>query len=86
MVVSFSMKKDVDSWFDPAAILKASGRHFSNASAKRLDRGQVGTKPSDFGDHKPIPDEAMVQLSLGPKDLSSSKSSAYDHSIFEEKE
>jgi len=58
------MSKDADSPFSPAAIAKASGRRFRGLSAQQSDRAQHGDKPSDFGDHEPIPDEAVVQVKV----------------------
>jgi hypothetical protein len=79
------MKKEADSPFSPVAIAKIVGRRFRSIASGRGDQAQRGPKPSDFGDHEPIPEEAMVQLSLGPKDLSASKI-RIDPSICGEKE
>ncbi len=79
------MNNDVESPFTPAAILRASGICFRATATKHLDRAQHGDRPSDFGDHKPIPDEARIQLSLGPKDLSTAKV-VIEPPISEEKE
>ena len=57
--------KDTDSPFSPASILKASGNRFRSADARWLDRAQGGARPSDFGDHAPILDEAVVQVEMG---------------------
>ena len=75
------MSKDTDSPFSPEAIAKASGRRLRDITVKQLDRAQKGPRPSDFGDHEPIDEEAVISLPLGPDSLTVS-----DSSICEEKE
>lgn len=50
-------------------------------TVKQLDRAQKGPRPSDFGDHEPIDEEAVISLPLGPDSLIVS-----DSSICEKKE
>ena len=79
------MSKDTDSPFSPAAIAKASGRRLRDITVRQLDRSQDGPKPSDFGDHEPIPEEAMVPVPIGPDDRGAGMVKVLP-SVIEEKE
>jgi hypothetical protein len=45
---------------------------------KQLDRAQSGPRPSDFGDHEPIDEEAIVQVSMGKEPVPFKKLKAID--------
>lgn len=79
------MSKDTDSPFSPEAIAKASGRRLRDITVRQLDWAQKGPRPSDFGEHEPIAEEAMVPIPIGPDDRGTSKV-IIDPSIIEEKE
>ena len=54
-----------DSPFSPASILSVSKRSFKSVATKLADVAQSGDRPSDFGDHEPIDESAVVQISMG---------------------
>ena len=42
-------------------------------ATKQADIAQSGDRPSDFGDHEPIDEESVVQVSIDPEDLTEAK-------------